>query len=165
MSPDLDVRDEVNQWMNARARQSLGVVEWCETFSSEFPTIAEATQAAATESDAKSVLVFVYEYFAEYTGIHFNQVRPNDRLDRDLNFPLICWFDWTLNFCDDFLNHFDLDLSDCFDETNFTTIGELVEFLVAQVVTPAGSSEIAQVPSKPAYLRIASTDRRVALAA
>ena len=165
MSPDLEVRDEVNQWMSARARRPLSVVEWCELFSSEFPTIAAATQETATESEAKSVLVFVYEYFAEYTGITFSQVRPNDSLNRDLNFPLICWFDWTLTFCDDFLTHFDLDLSDRFDETDFTTIGELVEFLVGQVTAVAEPSKITHMPAAPAYLRVAATERAIALAA
>ena len=84
-----------------------------------FDSIAKATKDSVTESAAKSVLSFVYEYFADYSGLAFSQVRPNDSLNRDLNFPLVCWFDWTLNFCDDFLTHFDLDLSDCFDEAEF----------------------------------------------
>lgn len=169
MSPDLDIRQQVNEWMQGRDRRALSVTEWCDLFAGEFPTVAAATVDAETESDAKSVLAFVYEYFAEYAGIDFSQVRPNDSLNRDLKFPLICWFDWTLNFCDDFLTHFDLDLSDCFDEADFATIGEMVEFLVAQVAAPALAPTVTAVPSMRPHLQIArvasSVDSSAAVAA
>ena len=165
MSPDLDAREEVNLWLKKRDRQSLSITTWCELFSSEFASIAQATAESATESAAKSVLAFVYEFFGEYTGLAFSQVRPNDSLNRDLNFPLVCWFDWTINFCDDFLTHFDLDLSDCFDEADFLTIGEMVEFLVAQVVEATVPAEMPQPASARPYLQLAQSERAVAIAA
>lgn len=165
MSPDLDVRDEVNLWLKKRDRQPLSITQWCEAFSSEFASIAQATTEPATESAAKSVLAFVYESFSEYTGLAFSQVRPNDSLIRDLNFPLVCWFDWTMNFCDDFLTHFDLDLSDCFDEANFSTIGEMVEFLVAQVVESTVAPRVPERSFARPYLQLAQSERAVAMAA
>lgn len=164
MSPDLEVRAEVNQWLQKRDRQSLSVTKWCELFSGEFESIAKATSDEVTASAAKSVLAFAYEYFGEYTGLAFSKVRPNDSLNRDLNLALVCWFDWTFNFCDDFLTHFDLDLSDCFDEADFMTIGEMVEFLVAQVVEATETSDTAQ-PSVRPYLQLAQPVQSVAIAA
>ena len=165
MSPDLEVRDEVNQWLQMRDRQSLSVTQWCETFSGEFASIDKATKDSATESAAKSVLSFVYECFADYSGLAFSQVRPNDRLNRDLNFSLVCWFDWTLNFCDDFLTHFDLDLSDCFDEAEFVTIGEMVEFLVTQVVDEVTATATPQLSTVRPCLQLAQLERTYAIAA
>jgi hypothetical protein len=74
-------------------------------------------------------MTFLWERLAEYTGIHLGYVRPSDRLLEDLHFPAICWFDWPTTFCDDFLATFGVDLSDCFDESSFETLQDLVEFL------------------------------------
>jgi len=165
MSPDLEIRQQVNVWMQARDRQPLSVAEWCDVFSGESIDIAKATQAPNTERVAKSVLGFVYEFFGNYSGLAFSQVRPNDSLNRDLHFPLVCWFDWTLNFCDDFLAHFDLDLSDCFDEADFLTIGEMVAFLVAQVVAITATPAAPQPALARPYLQLAQSERAIALAA
>lgn len=165
MSPDLEIRQQVNRWMQARDRQPLNLVEWCEVFSGESAAIARATQKRTTKSVAMSVLAFVYKFFSDYSGLAFSQVRPNDSLNRDLHFPLVCWFDWTLNFCDDFLTHFDLDLSDCFDEAEFLTIGEMVEFLVAQVVAePVAPMVLERLSTRP-YLQLAQSGAAIALAA
>ncbi len=118
MSPDLTVRKQVNQWMKRRTRQRLSPGEWCQLF--------------CRQERARPVLAFVYQTFAQYSGIEFGRVRPDDRLNRDLHFPLVCWFDWSLTFCEDFFQRFGLDLSDRFDESAFETIGELVNFLVEQ---------------------------------
>ncbi len=165
MSPDLEIRQQVNLWMQARDRQPLSAAEWCEVFSIESAAIAQATQARATKKVAKSVLAFVYQFFGDYSGLAFSQVRPNDSLNRDLHFPLVCWFDWTLTFCDDFLTHFDLDLSDCFDETEFSTIGEMVEFLVAQAVAKPDAPAVLERLSARSHLQIAQPGRAIALAA
>ena len=165
MSPDLEIRQQVNRWMQARDRQPLSIAEWCEVFSGESAAITKAIKKRTTASAATSVLAFVYQFFGDYSGLAFSQVRPNDSLNRDLHFPLVCWFDWTLNFCDDFLAHFDLDLSDRFDEAEFLTIGEMVEFLVAQVVAePAAPRLPERLPTRP-YLLLAQPDIAIALAA
>lgn len=120
MSPDLTVRKQVNQWMKRRTRQRLSPSEWCQLF--------------CRQERARPVLAFVYQYFTQYSGIEFGRVRPDDSLNRDLHFPLVCWFDWSFTFCEDFFQRFGLDLSDRFDESAFDTIGELVDFLVEQAV-------------------------------
>lgn len=164
MSPDLEVREQVGRWMQMRDRQSLSLIEWREVFANESATIGKAVEDSATEGVAESVLAFVYEFFCGYTGLAFSQVRPNDRLNRDLHFPLVCWFDWTLDFCDDFLARFDLDLSDCFDEAEFDTIGEMVEFLVAQVIEATLAPEVPQL-SPQSYLRLTTSARAMTMAA
>lgn len=116
MSPDLSIRREVNSWMMRRDRAALSLTQWSECFG----------------GGIHPVLTFVYETFGEYSGLDFSRVRPNDSLNSQLHFPLICWFDWTITFCEDFYQAFDVDLSDRFDEANFDTIGELVAFLVEQ---------------------------------
>lgn len=122
MSPDLTVRREVNNWMIRRDRASLDLVEWSDLFGS-----ANAP-----------VLAFIYESFSEYSGLDFSRVRPNDSLNNHLHFPLVCWFDWSITFCEDFFQAFEIDLSDRFDEANFDTIGELVSFLAQQVPVAEG---------------------------
>ena len=120
MSPDLTIRKQVNQWMRRRTRQCLSLSDWCQLF--------------CRQERARPVLAFVYQSFSQYSGIEFGRVRPGDRLNRDLHFPLVCWFDWSLTFCEDFFQRFGLDLSDRFDEAAFETIDELVNFLVEQAV-------------------------------
>ncbi|MGI8934284.1 MAG: hypothetical protein ACR2FS_09445 [Phormidesmis sp.] len=119
MSPDLSIRRQVNERMKARTRRALSRSEWCQLFS--------------TPASTRPVLSFIYQYFGQYSGIEFGRVRPSDRLNCDLHFPLVCWFDWSLTFCEDFFQQFNLDLSDRFDEAAFETIGELVNFLVEQM--------------------------------
>ena len=123
MSPDLSVRRQVNETMKKRARQPLSIATWCLTF---------CRRDHCTDR-VQSMLSFIYECFSEYSGLEFSRVRPSDRLNEDLCFPLVCWFDWSITFCEDFYQRFGLDLSDRFDEASFETIGELVEFLIEQV--------------------------------
>lgn len=122
MSPDQTIRREVNSWMIRRDRALLDLPQWSELFGSA----------------GHSVLAFVYHAFSEYSGLDFGRVRPNDSLNNHLHFPLICWFDWTITFCEDFCQQFDVDLSDRFDEADFDTIGELVDFLVQRVPVDEG---------------------------
>ena len=117
MSPDLSVRQDVNTWMMRRDRQALDLSTWSHLFG----------------HSAHPVLTFIYESFGDYSGLDFSLVRPNDSLNTNLKFPLVCWFDWTITFCEEFFQAFGLDLSDRFDEADFCTIGELINFLVAQV--------------------------------
>ena len=117
MSPDLTIRREVNSWMLRRDRNPLNLTQWSDLFG----------------NGAHPVLTFIYESFGEYSGLDFSLVRPNDSLNNQLHFPLVCWFDWTITFCEDFFQAFDVDLSDRFDEADFNTLGELVDFLMQQV--------------------------------
>ena len=128
MSPDLSIRKDVNMWMLRRDRQALDLSDWCEQFG---------------YSQSNTVLAFIYETFSEYSGLDFSRVRPNDCLNTNLHFPLVCWFDWSITFCEEFFQAFEVDLSDRFDEADFTTIGELANFLVEQVSNITASTVMA----------------------
>ncbi|MGB3790043.1 MAG: hypothetical protein WA949_18680 [Phormidesmis sp.] len=148
MSPDLAIRAQVNLRMKAHARSALSVSDWCQLFLSQKAVASTSafSRFAFDSSDTRRVLCFVYQRFSRYSGIDFSRVRPEDRLDDDLHFSLVCWFDWTITFCEDFFEQFDLDLSDCFDEDEFNTIGELVMFLV-QVNNQGKSPTASHLPS------------------
>ncbi|MEL6816884.1 MAG: hypothetical protein AAFP03_19070, partial [Cyanobacteria bacterium J06598_3] len=121
------IRRDVNNWMIRRDRPSLNLSDWCAHFGYSRPT---------------PVLTFVYENFGEYSGLDFSRVCPNDSLNTNLHFPLVCWFDWTITFCEEFFQAFNVDLSDRFDEADFTTIGELVNFLAQQVAAAETAADI-----------------------
>lgn len=118
MSPDLSMRQQVNR--SLRHRRPLSIEAWCQKFYQE------------TQSQ-RSTLLFIYQTLEPYSGLEFNRVRPYDHLVNDLQFPLVCWFDWATSFCDDVTAHFDIDISDCFDETDFDTLAELIQFLENQL--------------------------------
>ncbi len=118
LSPDLSVRQQVNQRLSRR--RALKIDVWCSTF--QRATVAQPR-----------LLRFIYVAFQQYSGLNFSRVRPQDRLIEDLQFPLVCWFDWTTNFCDDFMAQFGIDLSTRFDEADFSTVADLLVFLQAQL--------------------------------
>ena len=135
MSPDLALRAQINLRMRADARSALGISDWCHLFIAP-DAVADTlafSRSAFGVSDARRILCFVYQRFSQYSGLDFSRVRPEDRLNQDLHFSLVCWFDWRITFCEDFFEQFDIDLSDCFDEDEFNTITELVTFLIDQV--------------------------------
>ncbi|MBX2863132.1 MAG: hypothetical protein KTR27_06215 [Leptolyngbyaceae cyanobacterium MAG.088] len=115
MSPDLSIRQQVNDSLQQQ-RPPLSAKAWCD----------ECRQI--TQSQPQTLL-FIYHSLEAYSGIEFNRVRPHDRLVDDLQFPMVCWFDWSVSFCNDVKNHFGIDISDCFDETSFDTVAELITFL------------------------------------
>ena len=119
MSPDLAIRTEVNQWLKDRMRANLGLSEWCRLF--------------ASHSENKELLTFIYQRFSQYSGLSFGRVRPRDTMHGELKFALVCWYDWVITFCEDFCEHFHIDLSDDFDEDDFETIGEMMAYLSEQV--------------------------------
>jgi len=79
------------------------------------------------------IATFAYSYLERYSGLHFAQVLPDDRLEADLHWTKVCWFDWRLNLCDDFWQCFQIDLSDRLDEFDPVTVAELVVFLDQQL--------------------------------
>ena len=106
--------------MENRMRANLGLSKWCRLFDSY--------------SKNKELLTFVYQRFSQYSGLAFGRVRPHDTMHGDLKFALVCWHDWVIDFCEDFWEHFHIDLSNDFDEDDFETIGGIVEYLDEQVV-------------------------------
>jgi hypothetical protein len=77
----------------------------------------------------ESVLAFVYTKLPDYSGLQVGRLRPHDRLIADLQLPLVCWFDWPHQLCDDFYESFQVDLSEEFDESILETVEDLVIFL------------------------------------
>lgn len=115
MSPDVSVRHQINASLRQH-RRPLSAEAWCEICH-------QATQSQP------STLLFIYRSLAAYSGLEFERVRPHDRLVDDLQFPMVCWFDWSVSFCDDVITQFGIDISDCFDETRFETVADLIVFL------------------------------------
>ena len=118
LSPDLGMRQQVNRRLHRR--RALKPEAWCNAFQRE--TAAQPV-----------LLQFIYVAFQQYSGLDFSRVRPQDRLIEDLQFPLVCWFDWTTNFCDDFVAQFGIDLRNSYDEAEFATLAEVIVFLRTQM--------------------------------
>lgn len=114
LGPDVKIRRLVNQALRHRAALTLD--DWFDCFWRQ-------------KGVARSVVAFVYIYLEKYSGLPMARVRPSDRLDGDLHFSLICWFDWQLNLCEDFLQCFGVDISDRLDVRRLSTVEEFVAFL------------------------------------
>jgi len=119
LSPDLKVRRQVLRWL--RQRPLLTPQEWYELYGSP-------------ANISLSMIQFAYHYLGKYSGLEFGRVLPGDRLDEDLCWTRICWFDWHLALCDDFYQQFSVDLSDVdlsdevIDIPNIT-VGGLLRYL------------------------------------
>ncbi len=113
LSPDLKVRQQVNRRLHERP--ALQLEEWVETFWRPCGV-------------SQSLAEFIYFTLAQSSGLEFARVTPGDRLEADLHWTLVCWFDWDLHLCEAFYQRFGLDLSDRFDAANFETIADLVLF-------------------------------------
>jgi hypothetical protein len=118
LSPDLRTKRQVQRFLGHRP--ALNAQDWYEKFWEPL----EVTQSVAN---------FVYLQMQQYSDLEFARVRPSDRLNEDLQIPLVCWFDWELRLCDDFCNWFGIDVSDRFDPNTFSTIQDLVMFLNHQL--------------------------------
>ncbi len=127
MSPDLSIRHQINQALRQH-RRPLSAEDWCEK-------CRRATQSQP------HIPLFVYHALQTYSGIEFNRVRPHDHLVDDLQFPMVCWFDWSTSFCDDVANQFGIDISDCFDETRIDTVADLIIFLDGCLASQASSND------------------------
>jgi hypothetical protein len=119
LSPDLRMRQQVIQAMQSRTCLTLDA--WFEAF-------------CQPQKIAFPIAQFVYTHLPHYSGLETGRMWLSDRLNEDLHWPLICWFDWELSLCDDFCQCFGIDISDRLDELEGTTIGELVHFLDRQWV-------------------------------
>ncbi len=121
LSPDLKLRQQVNRAL--RHRPVLTSEQWCELFEPS-PGITD------------SVATFAYDYLARYSGLEMGRVLPSDRLNEDLYWTQVCWYDWEFTLCQDFCQQFgsDLDdLSDCLSDrleaASLVTIQDLLALL------------------------------------
>ncbi|HEY9878823.1 MAG TPA: hypothetical protein V6D29_10230 [Leptolyngbyaceae cyanobacterium] len=122
LSPDLAVRHQVNRQL--RSRPCLTAEEWY---------IRYWTPPAVTVNPPQDLIEFTYERLSHYSGLTMGRVHPSDRLEEDLRFPLVCWFDWGLTLCTDFEQAFGIDITDTFDETLLITIADVVNYLHGQL--------------------------------
>ncbi len=120
LSPDLRLRQRINSAL--RDRPSYSSSAWYRTFWQPLEVSSEIT-------------AFVYQQMEIYSGLAMAHVLPSDLLIDDLNLPLVCWFDWESNLCDDFYDRFGVDISTCFDPHHFSTVQELVVFLNHQLLS------------------------------
>ncbi|MBF2051783.1 MAG: hypothetical protein EDM05_047600 [Leptolyngbya sp. IPPAS B-1204] len=116
LSPDLKVRRQVNRML--RQRPLLSLNQWFQSFYQPLGITYTVTD-------------FAYVHLARYSGLELGRVLPTDRLDEDLHWTQVCWFDWQLNLYDDFWQQFGVDISDCWDESALLTIKDLMAFLNA----------------------------------
>lgn len=114
LSPDLKVRRQVNQAL--RQRPLLPIESWFQVFYQP-------------HGIAYTIVDFTYVHLSRYSGIEFGRVLPDDRLDEDLHWSQVCWFDWQLHLFNDFWHHFGVDISDRLDLTALQTVKDLVIFL------------------------------------
>lgn len=118
LSPDVQFRHHVNR--RIQDRPHLNVDEWFETFWK-------------AENILKATVEFTYHTFASYSGLKFAHVMPDDRLEEDLCWTHVCWFDWELVFFDDVNTQFGIDISDRFHWEKMDTVADLVRFLDEQI--------------------------------
>ncbi|MCT7950305.1 hypothetical protein NG798_10940 [Ancylothrix sp. C2] len=119
LSPDIETRRCVNHRL--RLRPALSLDQWFDYFWQP-------------HGIAKPTVFFVYTYLEKYSGLQMSCVMPGDRLEQDLKLTLVCWFDWQLNLCDDFLSYFGIDISDRLDTYSLSTVEDLVKFLDSELL-------------------------------
>lgn len=129
MSPDRAVRRQVNETL--KLRPYLPLEDWCQRCWIP-PAVPYKIMPPLTQ--------FLYVQLGEYSGLQMGYTRPGDRLQEDLCFPLVCWFDWGLMLCEDVYQTFEVDISDSFDERNYVTLGDLVGYLDGEIKTKGASS-------------------------
>lgn len=119
LSPDLLVRRQVNRCLSSRS--GLNFQTWYQTFC----------QPAGIN---RSVAEFTFNHLSRYSGLKFSHVWLSDRLEADLHWAEICWFDWELTLCTDVFLQFQVDISDCLYDSQWETIGDVLTFLDQHLV-------------------------------
>lgn len=114
ISPDLKLRRRVFQFL--RQRPVLSLAEWY-------------SKHGKPQNLSFAIIRFAYKYLGRYAGIEFGRILPSDRLEEDLCWTHICWFDWSLSLCDDFHKEFGIDLSTELPNIPTTTMSALLHFL------------------------------------
>ena len=123
LGPDIVTRWEVNQRLRSQRRPSP-LNQWAVIISQL------SRQQGYQVPPSTRLLQFTYTHLQKYSGIDFRYVRLHDRLQEDLRFALVCWFDWETQFCDDVYNELGIDISLTFDADDCETVGDLIKFLI-----------------------------------
>ncbi len=114
LTPDLKLRQQVTRKLCQRP--DLTLETWFESFYQP-------------QGVSHAVASFAYEHLAQYSGLEVGRLLPDDRLEADLTWTEICWFDWDLRLYEDFWQQFGVDISDAFDPTLLSTVEDLVVWL------------------------------------
>lgn len=114
LSPDLKVRQRINRALNDRP--ALSFEQWFATFYQ-------------SQGIVHAVALFAYQSLGQYSGLDMSRLQPTDRLDADLCWTAVCWFDWEAQLCRDVYQQFGVDITECLHSVYPSTIGELVLFL------------------------------------
>jgi hypothetical protein len=118
LSPDLTMRRQVNQSLCHRPQ--LDVAEWFEVF-------------CKPRQVAFPVANFLYTHLEGYSGIALAKLTPSDRLEEDLHWTDVCDFDWRIALCDDFMQQFGVDMSQCVEDFSPRTVEDLLLILQQQL--------------------------------
>jgi hypothetical protein len=123
LSPDVKIRRKVNRWL--RDRRPMTLEHW-------------VMGLRETWGVSKAVAVFAYTHLEKYSGLPVSRLRPSDRLDDDLQWTLVCWFDWELCLCEDFCHRFGIDVSEQLDQFAPQTVADVLVFLETQLDSQLG---------------------------
>lgn len=129
LRPDLAVRRRVVR--SLQQRPSLSPQEWFHTYGKSLG-IAEA------------VVTFADQQLAQYSGLPFGKLLPGDRLEADLHWTQVCWFDWELSLYEDVQQAFEVFPEGDLEELLEGTLGDLLVWLTQQV-----PSELPQTGNLP----------------
>lgn len=125
LRPDTVLRSRVN--LKLQHRLALDPDEWFEAFWHQ-TSISPALSA------------FAYYHIPQYSGIQSARLKPGDRLEADLCWTQICWFDWEMDLYDDFLQCFDTDISEDFDFGTIKTVADFMDSLAWYVDDSYGNA-------------------------
>lgn len=129
LRPDLAMRRRVVR--SLQRRPSLSPQEWFHTYGKSLG-IAEA------------VVNFAAHQLEQYSGLPFGKLLPGDRLEADLHWTQVCWFDWELSFYEDVQQTFEVFLEGDLEELLEGTLGNFLVWLTKQV-----PSDLLQVDPLP----------------
>ncbi|MBW4660032.1 MAG: hypothetical protein KME15_15260 [Drouetiella hepatica Uher 2000/2452] len=140
LRPDFRVRRRVNRSLSDRP--ALSQDEWFEAhYKAQGVTYA--------------IALFAYQHLGQYSGLDLSRVLPSDRLEEDLQWTEVCWFDWEQSLCEDFHGCFGVDMGDRLDFSCLSTVQDLVDFLNQQKINPDSGEldfpEILSLNSEPEF--------------
>ncbi|MGG6293442.1 hypothetical protein ACQ4M4_03375 [Leptolyngbya sp. AN02str] len=122
LSPDLKLRRRVTQGL--QTRPALSLLDW------------QAAYGAPNHIDI-AIAEFAFTQLPKYSGLDMAQLLPSDRLEEDLCWTGVCWYDWYLTLCDDIQLQFGVELNPYLEDLEVETLGELLQYLSQQITHTA----------------------------
>jgi hypothetical protein len=119
LRPDLAMRRRVVR--SLQRRPSLSPQEWFHTYGESLGI-------------AESVVMFAAQQLEQYSGLPFGRLLPGDRLDDDLHWTQVCWFDWELSLYEDMRQTFGIPLEGDLEEVLNGTLSDFLVWLTTQLL-------------------------------